>query len=210
MRIQLIGAPFPSPMRLGCAHIPVGDDGNALAEQFLHRIAFQTGPFQLDPGGGVGEANAQREGVDARNGADDGVVGHVADAAFLGHGSGDSAGDELALMDAGVIGAYACVGHGQGAVEHPHLRILGSDLAASADHGRRGGKDHLRAVRHGFFHGFESILVGALVDEGGHFVAHDGLEVLPAQLVGSDPRALFGGKGMDEGHIQVSDAAKAQ
>src|SRR5699024_9007078 len=114
-----------TPASLGLArgrYVAVGYYVNPLLQQAADGVLAYAGPGETHAGVGVREPGAEGEGVDPGGDAEDGVAGDVADAVGFRHRPGDGAGDELALVDAGVIGAHAGVGHGDGAVEYLYLR----------------------------------------------------------------------------------------
>ena len=194
----------------GVGGVPVGDDGDAAADQLLHRLRLHTAPAQLDPGPGIGQLHPQGEGVDARRHPHDGVVGHKADHILLGHGACHSAGDKLGFIQAAVVHPHAGVGQGQGAVEHLYIAVLGSDAAAGADHAGGGGEDQLCPLLHCLLHGGVIVLILRLVHLDAHLVAQLLLQVLPPVVVSPGPGAGFGVEAIDESDLDMFGMSHVQ
>ena len=163
------------------------------------------GPPELDLGPGIGQLSAQGEGIDGSGDTEIGIGSDVADPVVIGHGAGDGAGDELALIDPAVVGADGAIGLVHGAIEEPDLGILHRGLQGGPAQRRRGGEDHLSAVGHRLLDGggAEVEIVGIVVALDHDLIAHDLLQVFAALLVTGDPGA--GGRGhlMHEGHMEV-------
>ena len=169
--------------------VPVGDDPDAAVEEFPGGVALQAGPFQLDLRPGVGELGAQGEGVDGGGLAVDGIGAHIADAVVSGHGAGDGTGDELRLIDPGIIGAHRGIGHVQGAVEDAHLGEFHGDLQAGGDHQGAGGEDDLRALGNGGAQDKFAVLGGICTEiaAAGDALAELLLHIPPSGLVTPGP-----------------------
>ena len=204
---NLIRAPFPCPGSPAVTQsLPVGDHIHILT--FKQASAVGTGPVELDPCPGIGHAGADGKSIDACRDTEDRVVCHIADVVGPGHGAGNGAGQEFALVDAAVVGTHTTVGHGEGAVQHPHIGILCRDLSAGLDQRRRGGKDDLRAFGHSLFHGsIRFPRYNTAVGADGHFLTHDALQIHAAHIVGGHPGALIRRAHVDKGHMQMAHAA---
>ena len=185
-------------------YVAVGDEVHALFEQLAYRVFAGAGPGKADPGVRVRQPCAQREGVDARRYAVDGVAGNIAYAVGLCHRSGYGPGYELSLVDAAVIGAHAGVGHGDGAVEHLYVRVLRRELAAGGDQRRGRGEDDLRTVLGGLFHDGVHVAVRLeIVGLHRDLAAHGLFHRAAAQVVARYPVAVDGVGPVYEGHVQV-------
>ena len=185
--------------------VAVGDHVAALGAQLGDGVLRHAGPAQHDLRVRIRQRGAEREGVDPGGHAVDGVAGDIAEAAGLRHRAGDGAGDELAFIDAAVIGAHAGEGHGHRAVEDLAVGMLRGRPAAGADERGRRGEDHLRPVLDGGVE--ERVRLRAL--EGGiglyaQLVAQDFLQAHSALFVRVDPGALLARAVVDEGHVQMA------
>ena len=186
---------------VGRRHVAVGDERGAALRQRVYGVLVHAGPAEPDLRIGICQLRAEGEGVDGGRYAQDRIAGDIADGPAAAERAGDGAGDELALIDAAVVGAHPRVGHGDGAAQHPHVGVRGGDLAARADERRRGAEDDLRAVADGFLHHRLRVL-RAIVGLAVHALAEHRLDILPPEVVGVRPVALFRQMVADEGEVQ--------
>ena len=136
------------------------------------------------------------------------IAAHVADPVILRHGTGNGTGDELALVDAAVVGTHRRIGHMDRTVEHLHLGIFHGHLQTGGDHLRGGGEDDIRTILRGLDHHPLRLLggVGVHVAHRLHLPAHGLLQILPAHLMGHGPGRRGRGALVDEGHLHIIGA----